>query len=174
MLKSVSVPALLGALIFAGIAITGAIDGRKVMTEKAQQQEVSVQDFKRWKDQYTKLLPVEQEWNSSIKPANTVKDIFSLQEILGNDPKSDPDGIIVDRIEPFLLNEKPTGSSKVCFHSNTSSGMLFTGDKPSELVAAVSKLAKRVDISFSAMELQYDATGKVNANLRDFCIILKD
>lgn len=174
MIKSVSVPALLGSLIFAGIAVTGAIDSRKVMTEKAQAQEVSVQDFSKWKAQYEKLLPVEQEWNSSIKQASTVKDLFSLHSVLGDDPKNDPDSIVVDRIEPFLLNEKPTGSSKVCFHSSTGTGMQFTGDKPSELVASVSKLAKRVDVSFSTMELSYDTTGKLTANLRDFCIILKD
>lgn len=170
--KHISVPALLLSLAMSGsIGYTGW-KAYKILQAKEQEQSSIVADFTEWKRQYTQLMPLEERWASSLKPVSEVKDLYSLHKVLGNQPQSNPDTLLVERLDELEQNGTKLGAQRVCISSGSSAGMAFVEKDFSTLMEGLRALAMRPDIQMGAVTLSQER-GQAKALVSPLCILLR-
>lgn len=172
-LKSVSLVSLIFAAAVSGLVGSRALEGRELMMAKAQTQAQAASDFQEWKHQYTQLMPLEARWQEAFHSIAEVKDLFSLHRLLGNTPQSNPDTLVVDKIERLIVNDKDLGAQWVCVSSLAAAGIEFIEPDFTTLMAGLSHLAKRPDIQMGEISLS-QKEGNARAVVQPFCLLLRD
>lgn len=171
--KNVSVVSLLLAL---GVSFAVGSQGYKAyeqMTAKAAAQAEAVRQFQEWKQQYTRLLPLEAKWNESLKSISDAKDLYTLHTILGNVPSSNPDTLLVERIERLTQNDRDLGAQRVCLSSGGQAGMVFVEKDFPTLMAGLETLSRRPDVQMGTIIFSQDKA-QARAAVSPLCLLLRD
>ena len=171
--KDTSMVSLLAALAFACFLGSAGYEGYKVMSDKADAQAATVADFQEWKRQYTKLLPLEDKWNKTLRPFSEAKDLYSLHELLGDQPSSNADLLLAEQIERMVFEGKDLGAQRVCLGTGGGAGMLFVEKDFQTLMTGLDALAQRADIQMGAIELSQD-NATARATVAPLCLLLRD
>lgn len=171
--KETSFASLLVALTILGIAVSGGYEGYRTMSDKAQAQTQAVADFQQWKREYTQLLPVEQAWNAKFKSAEVIKDLYSLYSLLGASPATNPDTLVVDKIERLTQDSIDLHAQRVCLASSTASGVDFEEKSFDTLAKGLEALAARPDVQMGSVTFFYDKD-KAHAVVKKLCILIRD
>lgn len=173
MFKNVSIVSLLFALAVCALAFNSAQTSFAIMTAKAQAQEQALASFRQWKADYDKLLPVAQQWQSEMPSIEGARDLYSLYRMLGEELPTNPDALIVTNAERLLHEGRDVGAHRVCFATLGHPGLLFEGERFSELYLGLTKLAERRDIQMrSATFTLHESRPRVVVH--DFCLVLRD
>ena len=173
MLKNLSLISLLLSLSVAGMAFTAGKEGYLAMTAKAEAQEQAVTAFQSWRSEYKKLLPVEERWKKDLPSALVAKDLFSVYKQVGDAPKTNPDKMLVEKVERLKQGDKDLGANRVCLMSASTSGVLFEGESFAELFKGLKVLAERPDIQMRDVSLSLK-DGKPRAVVGEFCLLMRD
>lgn len=171
--KDTSVPALLLALALAGIAGSGGFEARQALVDKAQAQSDEVSAFQEWSRKYTQLLPIEKRWTESFSSAAAVKDLFSVYRRLGEVPHTNPDKLIVTKVERLTLNGKELGGQRMCLGTAGDQGLVFEEASFEPLMAGLRTLSERVDVQMGVATFTYHE-GKARASMQNFCLLFRD
>ena len=172
--KHTSMISLAGALLFAGMTAAQTMKAHEAMQSKAQAQQEAVEDFQRWKRQYTELLPIDERWRASFKTLAEARDLYSIHRMLGDRPVSNPDTFIVERIEPLTFESTPMRAWRVCVSSTDGQGGLrFVEPGFALLFQGLDQLAERPDIQMNGLAVSYDK-GQATAVVQGLCLILRD
>lgn len=142
------------------------------MSAKAEEQTATVSDFQEWKRQYTQLLPLEDKWVKSLRDASEVKDLYTLHQMLGEKPYSDPDTLLVANIEDVVLSGVKLGAQKVCITSGGGAGVLFVEKDFGALMAGLDSLSKRPDVEMGSIQLKQDKA-QAKAYVAPLCLLLR-
>lgn len=171
--KDTSIGSLLVAVLVAGMLGSSGYEAYKAMDHKADTQAEAVADFQEWKRQYTQLLPLEEKWVQTLRPLSEAKDLYSIHQMLGEQPSSNPDTLLVDKLDRVLQNERDLGAQRVCLSSGYGGGMAFSEKDFPTLMAGLEALAKRPDIQMGAIRLSQDKA-QARAVVYPFCLLLRD
>ncbi len=171
--KDTSLGSLLLALCFAAVLGNSGLDGYRAMTDKASAQAEAVSDFQDWKRQYMQLLPLEEKWTQALRPFSQAKDLYSLHGMLGSEPSSNPDTLLVEKLERVVLNERDLGAQKVCLSSGAGAGVVFTEKDFPTLMAGLEKLAQRPDVQMGSVEFSQEKA-VARAVVSPLCLLLRD
>ncbi len=171
--KDTSMLSLLAALAFSGLLASAGFDSYTAMTDKAQAQAEAVEDFQEWKRQYTQLLPLEGRWSQALRPLNEARDLYTLHQMLGEHPRSNPDTLLVERIERVILNERDLGAQRVCLSSGSGSGVVFTEKDFPTLLAGLEALSLRPDVQMGSVHLSQEKA-EARAFVSPLCLLLRD
>lgn len=173
MFKDTSLLSLGLALAFVGILASGGVNNYKAMSEKADAQKAAVSEFLEWKRQYTKLLPVEKSWAEQFKASSTVKDLYSVVQLLGDKPRTNADTLLVDKIERFEYNGVDLHAQRVCLTSSGAQGVEFEEESFEPLVENLRQLISRPDVQVGSITFS-SAKGKARAVASKLCVIVRD
>lgn len=173
MFKNLSIVSLLFALAVCGMAFNSAQTSRAVMTTKAEAQEQALESFRQWKADYDKLLPVAQQWRAEMPSIEGARDLYSLYQMLGKELPTNPDTLVVDRAERLTHNERDLGAHRVCFSTVGQPGLLFEGERFSELYLGLTRFAERRDVQMRAVTFTLHES-KPRVVVHDFCLVLRD
>lgn len=171
--KDTSYGSLLLALCFAAVLGSTGLEGYRAMSDKATAQAEAVSDFQDWKRQYMQLLPLEDKWAKALRPFSEAKDLYSLHGMLGDEPASNPDTLLVEKIERVVLNERDLGAQKVCLSSGSGTGVVFTEKDFPSLMAGLDKLAQRPDVQMGSIEFTQEKA-VARAVVAPLCLLLRD
>lgn len=97
--KNTSLLSLILGLSVTLILTTGAWRGYTLVQGKLNEQRQTIQEFRQWKQEYTNLMPVRDQWDNSFPKTSTIKDLFSLYELLPEGTSTNPDRLMVEKIE---------------------------------------------------------------------------
>lgn len=171
--KDTSFLGMLAALVVSGLLAHTGWTAHQIVSAKAQAQAATVSDFQEWKRQYTQLLPLQERWSSSLRPTADAQDLYSLHKILGNQPQSNPDTLLVERLEEVEQNGLKLGAQRVCLSSGAGHpGMVFVEKDFATLMQGLHALTQRVDIQMGSIELSQDQ-GKARAVVSPLCLLLR-
>lgn len=170
--KDTSWAALLGALVVAGLLGHTGWRAHEMLAAKAQAQASTVADFQEWKRQYTQLLPLEERWTQALHPSSEAQDLFSLHKILGNEPQSNPDTLLVERLDEVEQNGVKLGAQRVCLSSGSGQGMQFVEKDFTTLMQGLRALTQRSDVQLGAIHLSQDQ-GRAKAVVTPLCLLLR-
>lgn len=171
--KDTSIVSLLLAVVVAGMLGSSGFEAYKAMDHKADTQAEAVTDFQEWKRQYTQLLPLEEKWATTLRPLNEARDLYSLHQMLGSVPSSNPDTLLVDKLDRVTQNERDLGAQRVCLSSGYGGGVLFAEKDFPTLMAGLEALAKRPDIQMGTIRLSQDKA-QARAVVYPLCLLLRD
>lgn len=171
--KNISFLSLIVSIAIAGVLGSSGYHGYLAMREKAQDQAQAVADFRKWKADYTSLLPVDEKWKTSLRSVAEAKDLLSVYELLGKAPTTNPDALLVEKIEPFKQAEHLLFATRVCLGSTGGSGVTFDAPNFTQLMDGLDVLAKRPDVQMGAVRLT-QGLGKAKASVTGLCLLLRD
>lgn len=170
--------ALIVALFIAGILIMEAFFGHQILVRKATDQDVVSESLQRWKTSYMALADSRLQWDKNYRRESSVQDTASLFAYLGlanYGLTSDPDNIILTKVEQVTSNSAAIGLTKICMANGTGDGgaLVVEASNYQTLLLGVEKLAKRPDIFLGNISVQGDKLVPI-AKLGDFCILLRN
>jgi hypothetical protein len=171
--KQTSLLSLAAALALAAFMGFTARDAYLAIKVKAEAQEASVVSFQNWKRQYTQLLPVEKRWNESLRTVAGVKDIYTLYGLVGPRPHTNPDVLLVDRIDRLTEDGKDLGASRVCISSSGAPGLVFEQASFRELFDGLNTQVQRADLQVGSLTFSYEK-GKARAVVGEYCLVMRD
>lgn len=171
--KDTSVVSLLVALVFGAIVATSGVDSYKAMSEKAAAQVAAVDSLRDWKRQYAQLIPVEERWTSKLGRFVDAKDLLTIHTLVSKDaPHSNPDTLVVDKIERVVADGRDLGAQRVCISSMSGGWQLIEPNFPA-LVAGLQALTARADMETGSITLTQEK-GKARAFVSPACLLLRD
>ena len=173
MFKNISLLSLLIALAVAGAAGSAGMQGYTAMTEKARAQEEAVGAFRAWKDEYNNLVPVEERWAADLHSVSEAKDLYSLYGIVGKEPTTNPDLVLVEKAERLVIKGQDLNATRLCLTSGGGNGLLFEEKDFSTLYKGLRVLAERPDVQMRDVTFTV-LNGKARATVGDFCLLLQD
>ena len=171
--KNTSLPSLVLGLSVTFILATGAWRGYNLALNKLNEQRQTIQEFRQWKQEYTTLMPVRDRWDNSFPKTGTIKDLFSLYELLPEGTTTNPDRLVIEKIERVKVNGKDVGLNKICMTSMGGNGVIFEGKSPSSLLKTVKLLQEKPYIRLESIRLANDKE-KLTLSVSGLCFHLKD
>lgn len=171
--KNTSLLSLILGLSVTLILTTGAWRGYTLVQGKLNEQRQTIQEFRQWKQEYTNLMPVRDQWDNSFPKTSTIKDLFSLYELLPEGTSTNPDRLMVEKIERVKVNGKDVGLNKICVTSMGSNGMVFEGKTPSALLHTVKLLQSKPYIRLDGIRIA-NHKDKLALTVSGLCFHLKD
>ncbi|HHA2454295.1 TPA: hypothetical protein ACOEBF_001322 [Stenotrophomonas maltophilia] len=172
--------AILIALVGAGLLGYAGSLGMQAFNEKASQQQTETDVVQRWKNSYQALAKSRATWDRRYPELAKYNDLLGLFRGLRLERyglSADPDQLSTSKIESVRHNDMPVGLVRVCIASSaaaTSSGLQVRAPTYSALLAGVGSLATRKDVEMSAITVSTTAAGEPEANLADFCMLLRN
>lgn len=173
--KSLSIPMLLLSFLFAAMVGALAMDSRKIMIQKANDQLAATNAFNKWAQDYATLLPIDAKWKAEIKSANEAKHILSVYEMIGDGLGINADQLVVAKTELLKENEILLDGYLVCLSTTQSQNQGLQMEAPTftQLLTNIHTLLKRPDIRVGTLQLSQEK-GKAKAVFSNFCLILRN
>lgn len=156
-LRQSSKLALLISAAFSAYVINYSIELRSLMIQKLEEQQIALNDFQEWKQEYEKLIPLNEKWENSFNSFEDIRDLLKLHKFLGNIPPSDPEAMLVSKIEEIKHQDIHIGAYSVCVGSFSSEGYEFTADSFNVLLDDLKRLSARPDIKMGSITLSITA-----------------
>lgn len=166
--------------VFAVVATIAVILGQtgwtnsQILSQKAQKQQQSLAELKRWKSEYEALLPIQRQWEEAIPSARNINDIYSLYNAIGLEKyglASNQEKLSVKNIEPLTAKGSPLGAQRVCINSAGENGLALTAAHFSDLLTGMDGLIRRRDISVTNITLS--AAGGTPKAVVDLCLLFR-
>ena len=171
--KETSIVSLLFAAVIAVIAGNSAMRTSEVMSQKADAQQQAVEDFQRWKASYLELTPLNEKWDKAFPALAEAKDLYSLYNMIGGSPKTNPDLVIVDRVQKLTFGGQELSGLQVCLTTAGQGGLVFEDKSFTRLITGLKALAGRDSIQLGSVLFRQES-GKAQAIVKDFCLILNE
>ena len=165
------------ALAFAAILATGGIKGYRILSNKAGEQETVTESVIRWKQNYLALAESIKRWDASYRREESIPDMLSLIAVVNFGAyglASDPDTIMIQKIDQVRRGNAPIGLSSVCLASAGAPGtsaLELNAPSYAALFEGVQRLARRADISIGSIAIRVEK-GTPIGSLGDFCVLL--
>lgn len=171
--KETSMGSLFLAVTLAAILATGGYENWQAMRDKAQAQAAAVSEFQQWKKQYTQLLPVEQQWKEQLRSVDEARDLYSVYTLLGSVPTTNPDTLLIEKIERVTHEGVDLQAQRVCLTSGSAGGVEFEEGSFDTLLKGLNELAARPDVQMSSAVFTHDK-GRARAVVKNLCLLLRD
>lgn len=163
------------AVVASFILLNGAYSGYKTLTNKAEQQHAALSQINRWKTEYELLKPVQARWNQTLAPTNEITDLYHIYNALklaSHGLHTDQERLLVEKIEPIVLNGVPLYATRVCLKTAAENGLaVYAPNFSPNLLDGLEQLADRHDVEIQNIVLTTE-NGMPKA-IMDFCLIFR-
>jgi len=175
LVQQMSRKSLFFSLIAAAIFANGAYAIRNELVSKADSQQASLSQIKRWKAEYDILKPVQAEWNKTLTSTREITDLNRIYETLNlkkHGLNTNQERLIVDKIESVTPNSTLIQATRVCLKTSTDRGFAITAPRfAPDLLNGLEDLAKRRDVEVQNIQLTTE-NGTPKA-VMDFCLVFR-
>ena len=165
------------ALAFSAILATGGVKGYKILSNKAGEQDAVTESVIRWKQNYLALAESIKRWDASYRREESIPDMLSLIAAVNLGTyglASDPDTIMIQKIDQVRRGNASIGLSSVCLASAGAPGagaLEVNAPSYAALFAGLQRLAGRADVSIGSIAIRVEK-GTPIGSLGDFCVLL--
>lgn len=123
-----------------------SLELRGLMNQKLEEQKTALNDFQEWKQEYERLIPLNEKWEKSFNSFDEIRDLLQLHSFLGSKPFSQPESLVVSKIEEIKFQDIHIGAYKVCMTSLEGAGYVFKDSSFDNLMNDIKVLNDRADI----------------------------
>lgn len=167
---------LLFAIMVVLLLAFSGYNGFKVANERKIQQEQALEAFRQWKTEYLALKPIQDKWDATYPNAKDIRDVNSLYKLIQGHIQTNPDKLLVEKIERVTSNGIEVGLSRVCLVTSGEMGFAIEAESPSKLFLAARSLLELSFVSAKSFTVKEDTAkaGNLKGTFGSFCIMVRD